>query len=539
MSKKQLTILAGVFILGFLLRFWRLGEVPAGFNADEAVIGYDAYSIAETGRDQWGETLPLLKFISFGDEKLPVQIYLVAAAVKSFGLNEWSVRLPVALAGTFSILAVYWLASLLFKNFRIALLSALLLAVSPWHLFASRIAHEGGIAILFSCLTLVFLFKSQKQHYFFILAALFMGLGLLTYTGSTVFIFLLAALYFLLYRKNYKKRTIAIFFLPAILLITIFFTQTGSNRFRQISFTRTQGILINVDERQGECSRQGVNNTVCRFFYTKYIALGVDYIKNYINHFSFKLLFTEGGANVHYSLYGRGLMYLMEAPFFLIGIYFLIKNRGKEGSLLLFWLLFYPVASSFTGSDNPGRMLVVLPALQIVTAYGFIGFIKQVNPSLLKVAAGLMCGLLLIVSTVRYLFDYYITYPAFSVTVSQYGYKPLFQYLKTVENNYERIYISRRFDDAKQYIWYLFYNQYPPQSFQEKIDVDWRVDNNNWIQVNRIGKYYFVETIPGSYNSSDLLVGVKQEVPKIYKPIKIIDNLKGDPLYYIFDIPNE
>ena len=32
--------------------------MPNGFHADEASIGYDAYSMLETGRDQYGEFLP-------------------------------------------------------------------------------------------------------------------------------------------------------------------------------------------------------------------------------------------------------------------------------------------------------------------------------------------------------------------------------------------------------------------------------------------------------------------------------------------------
>ena len=524
-------------MLGFLLRFWRLGEVPAGFNADEAVIGYDAYSISQTGKDQWGNSWPLLRFKSFGDEKLPVQIYLVAGVVKIFGLNEWSVRFPIALTGSLSILAVFWLTKLLFKNYQLALLSALLLAVSPWHLFASRIAHEGGIAIFFTCLTLIFLLKSKERSIFLIPSMLFIILGLLTYTGSTIFLFLIVIIYFFLYKKDYKKKTILIFFLPVVLLMLVFLTQTGSNRLRQISLTRMQGMLINVNEQQGECLRQGINGTICRIFYNKYTVFGTDYIKNYINHFSLKFLFTEGGANVHYSVFGRGLMYLIELPFFLMGIYFLIKRHGREEKFLLSWLLFFPVASSFTGSDNPGRMLVILPCLQIITAYGFMFFIKQFNILIIQQLLVIICGLLLIVSTVRYLFDYYIVYPAFSVTVSQYGYKPLFQYLKNIENNYDQIYISRKLDDAKQYIWYLFYNQYSPQDFQNKKEVEIKIGRNDWIQVNRIGKYNFVELLPKviDYKPRSLMIGAYDEFPVETKSLKTIYNQKGDPLYIIYE----
>ena len=48
-----------IIILASLLRIWNLNNFPVGFNADEAAIGYNAYSLLQTGKDEYGSSFPL------------------------------------------------------------------------------------------------------------------------------------------------------------------------------------------------------------------------------------------------------------------------------------------------------------------------------------------------------------------------------------------------------------------------------------------------------------------------------------------------
>ena len=50
--------LALVLAAACILRFYRLDEIPAGFFIDEASIGYNAFSISETGADEHGKRFP-------------------------------------------------------------------------------------------------------------------------------------------------------------------------------------------------------------------------------------------------------------------------------------------------------------------------------------------------------------------------------------------------------------------------------------------------------------------------------------------------
>ena len=44
-----------IVLLAFLLRIYRIESVPPALNWDEVSIGYNAYSIMQTGRDEWDE----------------------------------------------------------------------------------------------------------------------------------------------------------------------------------------------------------------------------------------------------------------------------------------------------------------------------------------------------------------------------------------------------------------------------------------------------------------------------------------------------
>src|SRR3990167_1090490 len=109
MSKLNLCILFFILLLAFFLRFIKITEVPPSLNWDEASIAYNAYSILETGRDEWGKILPL-HFKSYGEYKLPGQIYASIPAIAIFGLTPFAVRITPVIYGTITVLFLFFLA---------------------------------------------------------------------------------------------------------------------------------------------------------------------------------------------------------------------------------------------------------------------------------------------------------------------------------------------------------------------------------------------------------------------------------------------
>src|SRR5687768_9672490 len=105
-NRYKLILLALVFILGLTLRVISLDRYPVSLTIDEVAVGYNSYSLSQTGRDEHGKFLPLI-FRSIGDYKSPLLIYLNIPATLLFGLNEFSTRITIALVGALTIPLVF------------------------------------------------------------------------------------------------------------------------------------------------------------------------------------------------------------------------------------------------------------------------------------------------------------------------------------------------------------------------------------------------------------------------------------------------
>ncbi|OGD91224.1 hypothetical protein A3D81_02855 [Candidatus Curtissbacteria bacterium RIFCSPHIGHO2_02_FULL_40_17] len=202
---KDNLILIVVLALAAVLRFYQLGVNPPSLDWDETAHGYNAYSILKTGRDEYGYKFPL-SFRSFDDYKPPIYTYLVVPSVAIFGLNDFAVRLPSATLGVLAVIFTYLMVFELFKNRQIALLTALFLTISPWHLQFSRVAFETNSAIFWSVLgTFAFLkgINAQKIRItlWITLASVAFGINLFMYHNARVFVPIFSLMLIYLFRK--------------------------------------------------------------------------------------------------------------------------------------------------------------------------------------------------------------------------------------------------------------------------------------------------------------------------------------------------
>src|SRR3989344_2523195 len=116
MNKKfNILLFSLILFIAVFLRFYQLSNIPPSLNWDEVSIGYNAYSIFKTAKDEWGNFLPL-SFRAFGDYKLPFYIYLDIPFVFLFGLNELAVRLPSVLSGIGVVILTFFILKELTKS---------------------------------------------------------------------------------------------------------------------------------------------------------------------------------------------------------------------------------------------------------------------------------------------------------------------------------------------------------------------------------------------------------------------------------------
>jgi 4-amino-4-deoxy-L-arabinose transferase-like glycosyltransferase len=170
--------------LGVAVRMWHFPDMPPGLNPDEAASAYEAYSLAETGADRWGNHLPVY-FPAWGSGQNVLLAYLTVPVIKVLGLNLWSTRLMPLLLGLLTMPLFFGCLQPLGR--RPALLGLLLLALAPWHFMLSRWGLESNLApfwMLLGCFLVLKALTTQRRGWI-IPALLPFALALYAY-GTTV-----------------------------------------------------------------------------------------------------------------------------------------------------------------------------------------------------------------------------------------------------------------------------------------------------------------------------------------------------------------
>lgn len=450
-----------IILIAFLLRFWNLSTIPVSLSHDEVAIGYNAWSILNTGKDEYGTYFPVL-FRSFDDYKLPGYIYSVVASEKLFGPTSFAVRFPSALLGVLTVAALFFLVRELLsdKNSKIPLLAAFLLAISPWHINFSRAAFEANGSLFFIVLSLFLLFRSAKNNKYLIPAFLSAVISIYFYYTARILIPILFLSGFLFYRRELLKDTryIVIAFLLAIVVIfplSKYVLNEGSSRLNQVSIFNDKSLT----NPYSEAIVRNNNSLISKAVYNRRVAFFQEFFDNYLKNFSPDFYFTNGTGPV-------GLLYLWEMPFFFSGIYFLLKIKKKWKWIILFWFITVPVVGGLSlGQPNALRTLANVPVASIFTAFGLanIFLLFKQNKHI-----GFLLGVFAIVVSaffVRFMFLYFDYYNNLNASSWQDGSKQMVSFVSQQKDNYDRIYITG--DNWRPYIFYLFYNRYSPSKYQD------------------------------------------------------------------------
>ncbi|MFZ5845513.1 MAG: hypothetical protein ACOY0S_03540, partial [Patescibacteria group bacterium] len=145
-----------ILLLATFLRLYQLNRVPPSPSLDEVSLGYNAYSILKTGRDEYGTKLPLI-LRAYDDFRPALYAYLIIPFLPIFGLSVLAVRLPAVILSLVTVGVTYLLANELWSppkkistgpiEINAGLMASLLLAISPWHVYLSRLGHETNLGL--------------------------------------------------------------------------------------------------------------------------------------------------------------------------------------------------------------------------------------------------------------------------------------------------------------------------------------------------------------------------------------------------------
>lgn len=530
--KKQRLFLLIILVLAFLLRFYRLGNYPA-LNADEAAIGYNAYSLLETGQDEHGNSWPI-HFQSFNDFKPGFYFYLVMPFVKVLGLNEWAVRIPGALAGVLTVWVVYLLVLELFSNKKHALLAALFLAISPWHIHFSRGGWEVNVATFLMALAVYLFVCAKKQTRCYIFSVMAFAASLYTYHAVRAAIPLLGlglvVTNWRIFLKNSKTVLVSgligvVLVLP---LIREIFGPEVISRAAGVGLFADTGPLARIEEQRGE--HDDFTGLIPKVLHNKLTNYGLAFAENWGDHYWGEFLFLSGDEIQRNKVPETGQMYLIEFLFLAMALIGIAKKPSGWG-IVLWWLVVAPVAAALTfQSPHALRAHNMIIPLTIISSFGALKFIELFKN---KKTGVVIFGAIMLWSFVRYQRMYWIHMAKEYPYSSQYGVKELTDYVSQKGGEFEKVIVTNRYDQP--YILFLFYLKYPPSKFQAE-HVLTEPDEYGFSTVEHFGKYVFEKIDYDKVkpeNPNSLIVGTDEDIPDAANIVKKIYGSNG---YKYFEV---
>lgn len=477
MKKYPHLLLFCIVLLASILRFYSLGTIPVGLHGDEASIGYNAYSLLKTAKDQDGNFLPLA-FDQFGNFRAAGYHYIDVPFVALFGLNALAVRIPAALFGSLTVIVFYLLLLKLFENKTIALLGSFLLAILPWHINLSRASSEGIVSSFFVLLGVYILYTGIKQKTFslkiFSLSLLSLMTSFFFYHAASPFVMIFLPFLFLLGFLTYsptKVKIIGSIILYIALVFGLFFFLTvgkGTGRASQVSLLNIPGGTKEVKQSMDEDGTQ--NPLLTRFFHNKLYFYSRLFVTFYSQHISGDFLFVNNGSPVRYKMPWTGNLYLIQMPFLILGFAILLSEgiKGKKYLYLIpvVWLLAGAIPAALTWEDLPNvlRSNLMIPALMMMVTLGFYEAIQITKSDVRKILM-IICAVILFQNMMLFLHNYFYHAKIHEPWYRSAAEEEVVFTAAALSKQYKEVVMTT--ERNNNFIFHLFYLKFDPATFQK------------------------------------------------------------------------
>lgn len=531
-------VLFAVVCIAFFLRVYSVSTNPPGITWDEASIGYNAYTILRTAKDEHGRFLPLDTFPAFGDYKPPVPIYLTVPFVAVFGLSELAVRFPSVLAGVATVVLLYLVVVELFYSSKKAktygLVSAALLTITPWHIMLSRAGFEANIALMFMILGILLVLQVRKRPSLLYICWLPFVAGVYTfnsarYAGPLIALGVAVYIYKAL-RVHAKKFVIGVCIAGIALLPIVphLLSKQSRLRFEEVSIFTDLRTVLTANSRRGVDDMTKFSGIV----HNRRIGYAREYMIHFFDHFEPRFLFIRGDGNPKFSIQDTGQLLIVSAPFLVLGIFTLFSQYPAIGWLLLWWLL-VSIAPAAVARETPHALRTenALPVWLIFTAFGIVSSITYQVSRKKQIFLGAFYILLFTCNFFYFWHNLMVHYPKEYSGEWQYGYKNAIQLAIDVRDQYDTIVLTESI--GRPYIYALFYEQYDPEKFWKTRDASF--DAAGFYNVYGFDKFQFTQLGVGTYPGKVLYILSPKDVPKDAHIVETIKLLNGDPVLVAFD----
>ena len=472
-----------IILFGLFLRVYKIDSIPPHPSLDEATIGYNAYSILHTGKDEFGNRTPIL-LRAYDDYRPALYVYLVIPFVWMLDLTVAAVRMPSVILSTVSLLFFYIASRRIFKEVGVSkpealsLMPVFLLAISPWHIYISRLGHEVNAFQSFFIIGLgLFLNSIKKQQVSMVqlvLSSIFLALSFDAYQSGKIFIplflMLLFVCYFKLIKKNWKKFLVASA-VGAMVILPIILVSFQPEAMLRFKATNVFNVPFEIGYQNAQKLIEFKKNSdyINIILFNRNVVPIVIFVQSFFSHFTFDFLY-KSAENGQFRIPGFGLVYLMELPLLIGGItFFVLKRKWKWLTFLFAWYVIGILPSALTtGAPQPMRSFAAIGVLPLLagTSLGLVKQYKNKNKAFIVGLASFVC-LIFTISISQFYLSYFNVFPQKYSSQFQYGVIQSFEYLDSLKNKQKKIIISNRGYLTASYMFYLFYKKYDPVTYQK------------------------------------------------------------------------
>lgn len=525
-------ILFFIGLLAFILRIYNIFSVPPSPSLDEASIGYNAFSILKTGSDEYGTKFPLL-LRAYDDWRPALYVYLVIPFVELFGLNLLAVRLPSVLLSVGVVIATYYLfkkicsyTGTLSENDSsfIALLSSFLLAISPWHIYVSRLGHEVNAGLSFLIFGLLCFFEEKM-----LLSILFFTLSFASYQSEKIVVPIIIITICGLFTKKIirAKKEVGMGIIVASIIIFPFLKETFSGN-ALIRFNATNIFNASQDRFKQEAvlleHDYKTHNLLGQIFHNRRSVAVKIFLEGYIAHFNPEWLFTNSSSDFH-KVPNIGLLYLWELPFIILGIilFLFLKFPVSIKVLILVWFFSSPLPAAITTqAPHALRSYTFLPLWQVFSALGFYYLYRKVDISFFRKASLLLYGVIIIFSLIFFYKQYFFVFPKTQSSSFQYALSSAIPFVLANQKHYTNVVFSNKDALYQSYMFFLFFSKYDPLLYQK----EGGTRSGGYDKIHIFGKYEFRPINSIEKNKDTLYIGNLAEL-RSFRVIETFDDLDG------------
>lgn len=322
---------------------------PPGFYLDESSVAYNAHTVSQSGRDEFGVSWPLY-FRAFGEYKNPTYIYLLAALYHLFGPSILVARLLSVALGLVAALLLGVLARQMTGRTSVSMIVAITALLTPWLFELSRLVLEVALYPLALVLFLLTLHQASSKAKWSLVnvVSLAVTLALLTYSysiGRLLAPLLAAGLTFFITRERRKAiiQTWVVYALTLVPLLVFNKTHPGAllERFRWTTYITPQSTPLKI---------------------------ATEFIQHYAINLSPRNLLVAGDSNPAIHIPGMGSMLLVPAVVIAAGVALVLFRRLRDPwwRFMLYGVVVSIIPASLTRDEFPSLRLIALPVFLLI-----------------------------------------------------------------------------------------------------------------------------------------------------------------------------